>query len=437
MGRGAGIRHRIERLRGDRFLRRLALLSGGTLLGQLVALLTAPLLTRLYTPDEFGLLGVFASLTGILGAAVTLRYEFAIPLCATETAAAHVAVMAMAATIGLSVPLGLAAWQSGPWLAAVTNTPELLGTIWLLLVALIAWGLAQALSFWSIRRGAYRTNAVNNVTRLVVQAAAPLGLSGIGGVGLVLGVVAANVASLAHFLLTLPLADRARLRAVRWRRLWPLARRRWQYPLFAGPSALLQSSSRFLPTMLVATLYGPAAAGWFALAQRMLDLPIILLAHNASVVFLGEARGLTPVEARRLFLRTMARFLGLGLVAMGPLLLLGPTLFALVFGDEWRMAGAMVQCLVPVQLARFVAVPISQTLNVYRRQDLHLVAGALNLGAIAFAFALGSTLSWPPLATLLSFSLGSALTFLLYMLLTWRVMPREAAAADGPGRPPG
>ena len=435
MGRGAGFRQTIERLRHDRFLRRLTLLSGGTLLGQLAVLLTAPLLTRLYSPDEFGLLGIFASLTGILGAAITLRYDFAIPLCATDSAAAHLVVVAMTATVGLTMLFGLAAWLFAPWLALVTDTPALPGTIWLLAVALITWGLAQSLSFWSIRRGAYRTNAANNVWRLVVQAAAPLGLSGMGGLGLVLGVVAGNVASFGHFLLTLPAGDRARLRAVRPRRIWLLARRHLQYPIFAAPSALLQNVGRSLPTMLMAVVYGPAAAGWFALAQRMLEVPVLLLARSASVVFLGELRGLEGAAVRGLFLRTLGRFLALGVLGMAPLLLLGPALFALIFGEEWRTAGTMVQCLVPAQLARFVAVPISQALNVYRRQDIHLLTGALNLGAIGLAFAFGSAFSWSPPATLILFSLGSALTYLVYLMLTWQIIQRKVELTGGLSRP--
>lgn len=422
-------------LRHDRFLRRLALLSSGTLVGHGLVVLVSPLLTRLYSPEEFGLLGVFTALSGIVGSSIALRYDFAVPVAGTDEEAAGLVVTALAAVAGLTLALGLVVGRLGPWLAEVTNTPGLVAVLCLLPLSLLLWGGSLPLSFWSIRRDAYRVVAVNRTLRFLAQALAQLGLGllGAGGPGLVLGLLLGYLASLGHFLRALPAVDRARLRAVRPARVAALAARHWRYPAFSSSSGLLQAASQFLPTILMATLYGPTVAGWFALAQRMLELPVALLSTSASAVYLGELRGLDGAGVRRLFLRTAGRFLALGGLGMAPLLVAGPQLFALVFGEPWRAAGAMAQCLVAVQLARFVVIPISQTLNVLQRQDLHLLAAALNLVALGLAFGLGHGLALPPVATLLLFSLGSAAAYLVLLGLTWRIVRRPGAApADGP-----
>ena len=147
--------------------------------------------------------------------------------------------------------------------------------------------------------------------------------------------------------------------------------------------------TQLLPTVLLAALYGPAVAGWFGLGQRVMGLPSQLLARTASQVFLGEAPGLGDDAAvRRLFLRSTAGFAALGLAGMGPVLVLGPWLFAHVFGSAWREAGTMAALLVPQHLSRFVVIPVSQTLNIYGRQDLHLTALAANGAGLALAFGL-------------------------------------------------
>jgi O-antigen/teichoic acid export membrane protein len=420
----------------DRFLRRLALLSGGTMLGQAIVLLTSPLLTRLYTPEQFGLLAVFTSLSGMLGSSMALRYEFAVPVCSDDDEAAAVVRIAMLATALLSALVALAAWGLGPWLAALTATPGLVVALWLLPLSLLFWGLGLPLSLWAIRRSAYRVVAANKVIRFAAQAAVQvgLGLTAIGGLGLAAGVALGYLASAVHFLIAMPPAAASARQAAGPGRLWRLAARHWRYPVFSTPSGLLQSSTQFLPATLVAVVYGPAAAGWFVLAQRTLEMPVILLSNSASAVFLGEVRGLTPVEVRRLVLRTGGRFLGLGLVGMAPLLLFGPELFALIFGEPWRVAGSVLQCLIPVQLARFVVIPISQTLNLFARQELHLVAAALGLTMLSLAFGLGWWLQLPLLTTLLLLSLGLTLAYLVYLQLTWRVI--RAAAAGGSAPPP-
>ena len=72
-----GIRARIVRLLPKgRFLRRFTMLSGGQVLAQLLVLASSPILTRVYTPAEFGVYGVFTALTGILGNVLRLWGRF-------------------------------------------------------------------------------------------------------------------------------------------------------------------------------------------------------------------------------------------------------------------------------------------------------------------------------------------------------------------------
>jgi O-antigen/teichoic acid export membrane protein len=188
--------------------------------------------------------------------------------------------------------------------------------------------------------------------------------------------------------------------------------------------------------VLLAILYGPAVAGWFGLGQRVMGLPAKLLAQAASQVFLGEAPNLgSDAAVRRLFLRSAAGFALLGLVGMAPVLVLGPSLFALVFGEPWREAGTMAALLVPQHLARFIVVPISQTLNIYGRQDLHLTAAAVNASALALAFGLARPLGLGPVAAVAAYSAGSTAAYLLYLWFAWRVARRGGLAAGAAPAP--
>lgn len=422
-----GWRGRLRAWRDDRFLRRVAVLSSGTIVGQLLLVLAAPLLTRLYTPAEFGAFAVFSALTAILGTVICLRYEQAIPIVAAADVAAMIGV-SIVCTLVLSALLAGVVALAGPALAALMGAPDLAGLLWLLPAAMLLWGLTLPLTMASLRRGAFRANALNKTLQMGSQAAGQLGLglAGAGVVGLVVGYCVGYVVRLGHFLTLLEPAEWRRLVGVRRRRLGQLARLHRAYPLLATPAALLQASTQMLPTMLVALLYGPAMAGWFGLAQRMLELPVRLLGMTTSQVFLTEIGRSDPAAVHRLFVTTAQRFLLLGLLGMAPLLVLGPWLFALVFGADWRTAGVLVQCLVPAQLARFVVVPVSQVLNVLQRQDLHLLAAALNLLAMVASFAAGWWLALDAITVVLLLSLGSGVAWLVYFLLAWRIARARA-----------
>ena len=140
----------------------------------------------------------------------------------------------------------------------------------------------------------------------------------------------------------------------------------------------------------------------------------------------------------RLFIRTVPRFLVLGFVGMAPLLLAGPALFALFFGEPWRDAGGFAQALVAAQLCRFIAIPVSQAFNVFSRQDLDFHTALLNGFALVFSFCLIGWFKPPANVAVLIYSLTTALSHLTTLSFAWRTTRRAAASTDtaAPNEPP-
>src|SRR3954454_22241916 len=411
------------------------MLSGGTLLGQLVLAASSPVLTRLYGPAAFGGFAVFMSLSSILATVAACRYEVAVPVVPDERDAAGLGGVGGVAAVATTLLTALAVWLGGGWLARVTGVPGLASLLWLLPVTVLCGGVAAPVGCWSIRQGRFRSNTVNTVAPPVGQVGGQLalGLAGVGPAGLVLGYCLGPLIAVAYFVGALPGAERARLLAVRWRRLWPLARRHWQYPVYSTPASLLTSATQLLPAVLLAALYGPAVAGWFGLGQRVMGLPVRLLAQAASVAFLGEAPKLGDDAAvRRLFVRSTAGFTAMGLVGMAPVMFLGPSLFVHVFATASRGPGMMAALLVPQHLTRFVVMPVSQTLNIYGRQDLHLTASAANGAGSAVAFGLAYATPMRPMMVVLLYSTGTTLAYLLYLGFAWQVVRRGGLSRAAP-----
>jgi O-antigen/teichoic acid export membrane protein len=429
----AGLAALRRRLGGNRFARRFAVLSGGLVLGQALILASSPILTRLFTPAEFGCYAAFAALSGLLGHVLSLRYELAVPLARSDRDAAglvHLAALAVVASCAVTLP---AVWLGGGWLAAATDMPALGALLWLLPVTVVLLSLGETLGYWSLYRGTVRPNATARLSQGAAQAGAQvaLGLAGAGPAGLVCGYALGFAARLAHLLPGLGRADRRLLGTVRPAVLRRLARRHWRYPAYAAPSSLLEAGTQLLPTLLLAALYGPAVAGLFSLGQRLMGLPIRLLSQAARQIFLSEAGQRSRDGVHRLFVRSTLAFLVAGLAGMAPVILAGPELFALLFGEAWRGAGEMVQLLVPLYLTRFVGTPVSQTLNVLGRQHLHLLSSAIDAALMAGVFAAAWWLGLPPLTTVLLFSLGSTAAYLLYFAFAWRGARHGAAPGSG------
>jgi O-antigen/teichoic acid export membrane protein len=423
----------------SRFVQQVMLAASGAAVGQAIVVVSSPVLTRLYTPEEFGSFGVFQTLVNILGAVACLRYELAVPVSPTERASAEVLGVAslIAVGLGLLTLLVVALW--GDTIAGWLDVPGVGPLLWLVAPSLTALGLYQALNGWAIRRGTFGLIATSRLTQPLGQVLPQLALGplGIGPMGLALGIAIGWVAGASTFLCRLPRIDWEILRQIRPSGMLAAARRHRRFPTYSTLAALLNTSTRLLPSLLLAMLYGPAVAGWFHLAQRVIGLPVQFISVAVSQVYLSEAPKLAHGGGEggpalyRLFIRTTGRLLVLGLIGIGILAIPGPWLFGLVFGPQWVEAGEIVRLLLPLLLARFVVFPISQTLNMFDRQDLHLIWDSCNGVILAVSFILGWQLRLGPSTTVLLYSLGMSFSYLAHFLIAQRVILRHLTPPAG------
>ena len=416
------------------FLRKLFTLASGTIVGQAIVVASSPLLTRLFTPAEFGQFAVLAAVIAITGIAACWRFEFAVLALPDDADAAAVLRAAIVVAAAMTLATTAAVWFLGDWFVVLVDATPLAPWLWLIPCAVLIWGLGGLGTYWSLRRGNYRRNGLNRTLTLGTQAGGQIafGLLGTGSPGLVLGYLCGYVVRLMHHAALIAPNDRRLLLAPTWRDAWRVARENWRYPVFSAPSSLLHTLCEMLPAIAIAALFGPATAGLYALAHRLMGLPVKLLGEAASHVFFGEGRALTGPDLQRFFLRTMCLFIALGVIGMLPILLFAPPLFALVFGEAWREAGVIVQLLVPLHFARFIAGPVSQLFIVIKRQDIYFYSATLNLTAILFVFVVGYMFSFGTNMTILLFSIASAAVFAVELgaaaRLVWRSSRQQPRA---------
>jgi O-antigen/teichoic acid export membrane protein len=310
--------------------------------------------------------------------------------------------------------------------------PGLASLLWLLPPTLFLTGIGQPLEYWSIRRDTLRVNAATRVAQYGGQAVgqAALGAAGAGPIGLVLGYVLGYFTRAALFVATLTRDDRRILATTRLMRVREVAWSMRRYPLLTTISTVVKGLTQFLPTILFATFFGPAVAGGFDLAQRILAVPVRLVGGAASQVFLVEASQRSVADLLRLFMRTVPRFLLLGMLGMAPILVAGPLLFAFAFGEPWREAGAFAQALVALQLARFVQAPTSQSFNILGRQDLELKTAVLGAISLAASFWVIALLDAEPVTAMLIYSVASGVTHVVMLYLAWQTTRRAALGAS-------
>lgn len=413
-------------IRGEGFLKNVSLLAGSTAIGQALRVAVSPILTRLYTPDDFGVLAVYGSLLSICAVTVALRYDIAIPLPERTDHAVNLLALALGSVLVTSVGIGGGLWVLRGPVSGLLNVPDFAGYMWLLPVGLLGVGGYQSLNYWAVRVKRYGVLGRTRITQSIAAATSQLGLGilSVGPVGLVVGKILGRTAGVGSLALLLKEKASA-FRQVRLRRMMVLARRYLRFPTISVPGALLNNAGLHVPTLLLSTLFGSTITGWFALAERVLKAPVSLVGNATQQVYIGEASELArtdPEAMLDLFDDTALKLLFVGLVPALLAFLLGPWSFEFVFGEEWRTAGVYVRILSPMLLVRFVASPLSQTLNIVERQQILMVWEALRLVLITGAFVGGYLLGLTDIQTMILFSGGASFAYVAMYVMTRSVL---------------
>jgi O-antigen/teichoic acid export membrane protein len=190
--------------------------------------------------------------------------------------------------------------------------------------------------------------------------------------------------------------------------------------------------------MLIA-MFGPNLGGQFALADRVIALPVTLLASSVGNAYYAQAarvaREPSP-ELRNLFVRTTRFLAAVALVPVGLSMLLAPHLFGFVFGDDWAQAGVFVAIMAPWYGVVFVTNPTGATLDVLERQDLHLMRELLRLGFIGAIPLIAYFLHVSPVGVVASVSVAGCATYIVYGWLSWRAITTRTLPRPESGETP-
>lgn len=386
----------LKRLAAGGFVRHVATLASGAALAQALPLLFAPLLTRLYSPADFGVLAVFVAWLSNLAVIATARYDMAVVLPEQEADAAGLMRLALGINTALLLLTLPPFWLWHDAIASHLGAPALAPWLpWLPFGVWLAGGVA-AWTAWNNRQRRYAANAQGRVVQSLGVSALQLlaGWSGLAAAGLIVSQLLGQLIALLTLARGDLLAGLPWLRGHRRAALALLARRFREFPLINTPHAFVVAFQDSLMLALLAGLSGAAIVGQYALVLRVLKLPAALVGQAVSqVVFrdLAEAAAAGRVLSG-LLRRAVLVLAALSLLPFGVLMLYGGPLFALVFGPAWHGAGLIAASLAPYFAASFIVGPAFMVPMVIGRQRASFVFVLLgvivNLAAFAAVYLL-------------------------------------------------
>lgn len=334
----------------------------GSVVSQAIVLLSLPVLTRVFSPDDFGLQNLVLQSIGFVTVVLTWRYEFFIPLPKIETEARAIFRFVIFSALATAILMSGLMWLFSDPLSAILGAEKLQPFMAGIPTAAGLMSISLAYQSLAQRRLNFRQSGMSEVAGKFgyVLIAVLGGWLLAGPWGLILAIPAGAVFKIAflHWF-SQAAADKHAIDLSCMRKVLD------RYKRLAGSmstSHFLMALTGLIPSVYIARTYGSELLGQYALVLTTLFLPSVLLGNSIGQVFYQRAaaawarnEGFIDIwkpTAKWLALTGVPVYLIIGLLAAW--------IYPLVFGIEWKVAGEYAAIMVPAAFFSFVSSPLDR-----------------------------------------------------------------------------
>jgi len=419
-----------KKLKNNVFYRNIAVVAGGNVTARLIGIISAPIITRLYLPADYGIYSIFVSIFGIVGSLATLRYSVTIPIAESEKLSDNILKLCFFITSSLSLLLVVCVALFGDFFAVKYNTNRIIPYLWFIPIVFFCTGIYEALNNWALREKRFNLITRTKIRQSTSSATVKIGLGalGVSPLGLFIGQIANSAAGIGSLFSKLMRVKPSFFKHFSWHEIKFAAKRYKKFPLVQSWSQLLLALGAQLPVLLLGSFYGAKAAGIFGLANSMIHLPMDLIGQSVSQVYYAEISKYgknNPQKIYNLSVSITKKLFLIGLIPLGAIILLGPWLFQIIFGTEWYDAGIYARFLIVYVMVAFISTPLASVFNVFEKQTHQLILNILRISLVLLVFTLCRVFNLSSLNTIIFYSLIMTIYFVFMTLFLFRTIKKE------------
>lgn len=362
------------------FRRNALIMSSGAMVNVFISLILYPIVTRLFSKEDFGAYGLYVAIVSLIALAGTSLYPvgLVIPKLKREFyALLKLCLTLMTIFVALT---GIVIVFFKPLFLYMFKAHPIKSWLYLIPIGVLLYCLRFIFINWNVREKLFKHNASSNVLFSASQKGLNIGYAlslGPSGIGLILS----NLISVFVAIYTLGLRKMLRnigiLSRISWKETKEVGLKYKKYPLNLLPGNLINKYSGDLPIYLLTVYFNPALTGAFVLANQIMNIPLEVLGNSLSSVFFQKSNELylhDPKEMSSFAERTNRKMLLIGVLAFGFLFGFGDIVFAIAFGKEWTVAGQMAAILSLYFIVKLISGPMARVFIVVGKEQYALYA---------------------------------------------------------------
>jgi len=410
------------------FLRNIFTLLSGSTIAQIITFLAIPVLTRIYTPQDFGFFAIYFSLATIVSTISTGRYELAIMLPRHKKDALAILKGTTRIVFVISFLCFIA-------ITIIKNSENIFikfinpNYFYFLPLSVLLMGIIKIYSQWYARQKDFKLIAVTGIAQSGSTSGSNI-LFGlfhyIQSTGLFIGHIIGQFFQLIIFYFRFQKNEKSEFKEIKKTDIKIQLKENKNFPYYSAPMGLLNSISVDILIYVLNIFYSTTMVGLYTNASKVVNYPLNLITQSFTSVFYQK---INETEKKvKLYLMSFFINLILAIIAMIPIILCGEELFAFVLGEEWRMAGSIAKYLAPLTITSFAMRNVSNVFSLTRRNGILLIWQIIYLIVILSVLFFTKTEKFEIL--LLGVSLFGSVLYLVLAFIGYRIMKNEYEKAD-------
>ena len=344
------------------FSRNVLTLMTGTTIAQAIPIAISPILTRLYSPEDFGVYALYMSIASIASLIATGRYELAIMLPRKDEDAINVFALGFIITTMVSLTLLILIIVFNNFFVKLLENNKM--SFWLYFIPLTVFltGIWNIINYFNNRKKQYKDIRNATITKSIVLAIVQLlaGFLKSGAAGLIIGHIISQL-SANNKLLKKIIGDKFLISKISKIKMLALSKRYKKFPIYFLPSSLADTLSLQLPYIVTPIIFGLSISGYFFFAKKIVSLPSVFISSSISQV-LYQSMVNAKNEGKKLevlLFKTLKKLIFIALPITLFLYFSTPYIFSFIFGQNWIISGEISQYLSLIFFITFIVSPLS------------------------------------------------------------------------------
>lgn len=394
--------------------------AGGTIVAQTVNIITIPIIARLYTPADYGIMALYSSVIAVLVEISGLRYYLAIPLPKQKRYAQALVMLSFLLQFILVLFLAILLFYKGDIILTFIKMNHLIQYKYWIPVGLFTIGIYRIVTQGSIRESLFKTLGFTKITQSFsgVFVKILFGSMGLRPTGLLIGTIIGQASGSVTLIKILLKTQGINFNLKNIKRV--LIRYR-AFPFYNIWVGLFNTFGRQLPQIFLSSFYDVKYAGIYAMAASVLSIPAAFVGEAIGNVFLQRASNAKYTgNIAKIAFKTYDLLLTLGCFPITVISMFSPWILSVILGKEWGETGVYAMALAPWVAYTFAVSSLGSLFSIMDYQKQALWFEIVYLISRILVFALTKMIFNSPLVTICVFSISNCILLIIQQLYLFK-----------------